>query len=722
MDPQNKFYPWKDFASHLLAVRPRDKMPAFPGWTRYDATLADLEQWSLADYNLGLKTKFFPTFDVDIEDQALAARVTEIIQTKLGQTFRRGRANTGKVALVYRLDDKFDTVRPKQHEFEKGRSIIAVDMLGDGNQFVVQGVHPSNSMYYWTPRVPIFESIPVITAPHADKAIEAVSEFLSSQGWRARGKGTAVKGPVGPAAPSPLGAKASDPALIASALDCLPNPELAYDQWIRVGIAIKAALGDTDEARFLWLKWSAKSAKDVPSVSYDKWDTFQPSGNLGAGTIFTLARSAGWEPPGGYAGAHRAAPAAEFTPMDVSGAGGDPFGVSGTAPKRWDQLVWRPGEPDPWEHIFIPPLERRIWGETINPAPPQPWVVTDWIPDNQVTSLYGLGGVGKSILAQQLATCLALGIPWLGLPVTRPRRVAVFSCEDVFDVYWRRQEAINRVMGVSLTRWDDRVYVHDMAGRDNVLMVFHGDGGGGALTSVWGRLREACRTYRADVAIIDTAAIVFSGNENIRTQVQSFITHCLGALARDMNGAVLLLAHPSKSAVASGAGYSGSTSWHGAVRSMLSLTAYDPNMPEMKKLTRLKGNYQPSSGVGELVLRQMDVAFAVQSEGGAADKAGAEAKFLALLDIALGQRVALSVNKTSPTGTYAPRWMRTNLAEQAGPYRLEDLEAAMSRLLGRGALIPKATLDFKTGSKGKLAEGLCRAPSAPASQDPEDPA
>ena len=49
--------------------------------------------------------------------------------------------------------------------------------------------------------------------------------------------------------------------------------------------------------------------------------------------------------------------------------------------------------------------------------PPRRWIVPEWVPAGVVTGLYGDGGLGKSLLAQQLQTAMAIGEPWLALPV-----------------------------------------------------------------------------------------------------------------------------------------------------------------------------------------------------------------------------------------------------------------------------------------------------------------
>ena len=64
--------------------------------------------------------------------------------------------------------------------------------------------------------------------------------------------------------------------------------------------------------------------------------------------------------------------------------------------------------------------------------PPRPWLVPGWIPREEVTLLYGVGGAGKSILSLQLMVSAALGLPWAGQPVERAKSL-YFSCEERKD-------------------------------------------------------------------------------------------------------------------------------------------------------------------------------------------------------------------------------------------------------------------------------------------------
>ena len=65
-------------------------------------------------------------------------------------------------------------------------------------------------------------------------------------------------------------------------------------------------------------------------------------------------------------------------------------------------------------------------GKTV---PDRPWVVPNWIPHGSVTMINGDGGVGKTLLAQQLMTCCATGRKWLGYETMRCKALGIF-CED----------------------------------------------------------------------------------------------------------------------------------------------------------------------------------------------------------------------------------------------------------------------------------------------------
>ncbi|RXM21657.1 hypothetical protein EO238_27735, partial [Citrobacter sp. AAK_AS5] len=64
------------------------------------------------------------------------------------------------------------------------------------------------------------------------------------------------------------GQKGTLPA-IRSALAQLPNEELDYDSWVRIGMALKGALGG--EGADLFADWSAQAEKNDPATTARSW-------------------------------------------------------------------------------------------------------------------------------------------------------------------------------------------------------------------------------------------------------------------------------------------------------------------------------------------------------------------------------------------------------------------------------------------------------------------
>jgi RecA-family ATPase len=71
------------------------------------------------------------------------------------------------------------------------------------------------------------------------------------------------------------------------------------------------------------------------------------------------------------------------------------------------------------------------------PVQPRAWHVRDIIPAGTVTMLGGDAGVGKSIVALQLAVATAAGVAWLGCE-TAGGGVLYLSAEDGRDELHRR--------------------------------------------------------------------------------------------------------------------------------------------------------------------------------------------------------------------------------------------------------------------------------------------
>jgi putative DNA primase/helicase len=107
-----------------------------------------------------------------------------------------------------------------------------------------------------------------------------------------------------------------------------------YQTWINIGHALKHAFG---EAGFsIWDRWSQKSAKyPGRTKALRRWNSFNPNGSLKLGTVFELAKRAGYTPPRAPKRRQRA-DSPDGPPGDGNGAGGDAGEPGDTRPLiRW---------------------------------------------------------------------------------------------------------------------------------------------------------------------------------------------------------------------------------------------------------------------------------------------------------------------------------------------------------------------------------------------------
>jgi len=237
---------------------------------------------------------------------------------------------------------------------------------------------------------------------------------------------------------------------------------------------------------------------------------------------------------------------------------------------------------------LLPLIDPAAWAEVDVPA--RVWTLHEMILAGQVTYLTGAGATGKSLLGQQLATCVAANTQFLGVDVLLGTAIYV-TCEDDADELHRRQKPIGASMGVSLAELSGRLHLVSLAGAIGNELATFDQLGRMRTTPSWQRLRTTVLATGASFVVLDNVAHLFAGNENIRQQVASFLS-LLNGLALESGAAILLIGHPNKA----GDSFSGSTAWENQVRSRLFLdrvkqtdgTVLDQ---DARTLSRGKANY-----------------------------------------------------------------------------------------------------------------------------------
>lgn len=319
------------------------------------------------------------------------------------------------------------------------------------------------------------------------------------------------------------------------------------------------------------------------------------------------------------------------------------------------------------------------------PVPPRRWLVSEMISASTVTLFSGDGGGGKTTIMLQLAVAVVAAREWFGVsPETGP--VLVISAEDDISEMHRRVVTIASQAGIELSELGG-LHLISLADGDAVMAAAANAAGTISPTGLWRKVGALVRQIKPRLVVLDTLADVFAGNENARGEARQFIG-ILRRLAIEHELAVLLLAHPSLSGLASGSGTSGSTGWSNSVRSRLYLeqikTDGDREVdPDLRKLSVKKSNYGPA-GL-EFRIRWQSGCFIVDGVSARFDKAAAddeaERVFLNLLSAFERQGRDVSPN---PSRSYAPTVFASH--PDARGFGKKAFEGAINRLLADGRI------------------------------------
>jgi RecA-family ATPase len=197
------------------------------------------------------------------------------------------------------------------------------------------------------------------------------------------------------------------------------------------------------------------------------------------------------------------------------------------------------------------------------PSPPR-FIMDPWLPCGYATLLAGHGGVGKSGIALYLFVCIAMGLPFFGVPTER-RRVLYLSCEDREEVLHWRLSRICAYLGISLSDLSGWLDIIDLVGHDTIMYQPGRDGS--PLKGAYQQLSRKIKTHATQLLVVDGISDTYDGNENARAEVKAYVNALL-ALIPPAEGAVVLVGHVPKLVANTNTkeGYSGSTGWHNAVR------------------------------------------------------------------------------------------------------------------------------------------------------------
>jgi DnaB-like helicase N terminal domain/AAA domain len=225
-------------------------------------------------------------------------------------------------------------------------------------------------------------------------------------------------------------------------------------------------------------------------------------------------------------------------------------------------------------------------------APERHWPVPGWLGFDP-TLFAAAGGVGKTLLAQQMATAMAIGRPFIG-QISQPYHSMLVACEDDADEIWRRQERISDQFEIGLDEPGANLVLQTRRGCDSVLLT--PDRGEMRRTRFYEELRQQVNDLGVEVLFLDNVAHLFAGDEMNRSHVTQFVNAMAGLVGGRPFG-VVMLSHISRR---DGSEYSGSAAWENACRMRWYLgTTLPDQKPEegdsqtedVRYLARRKSNY-----------------------------------------------------------------------------------------------------------------------------------
>lgn len=367
-----------------------------------------------------------------------------------------------------------------------------------------------------------------------------------------------------------------------------------------------------------------------------------------------------------------------------------------------DLAQFDPGEVS--EAIAAAAIEMLDWQALAKVKPkPKPFVIPMLAPAGEVTLFTGPGSAGKSLLAQQLATALAAGVPTLHLDMGQAPAIYLTCEDDAEQLHWR-QAHICSALQVPMASLTGKLEVASLRGALDNALGTDGLNGEFVLSPSYHRLAAMVRRSGAKLVALDNVAHLFTGNENDRGEVTRFV-NALNRLAGESGAAIVLLGHPNKS----GDDYSGSTAWLNAVRSHI--TIEHDLQTDMRTVKVRKANYTRMGD--QLRFAWADWAFAHEDDlppdtarmlaNTAKAHAGNDA-FKRCLALCTERNRNVSHN---PGSNYAPQIFAA--MPEAKGVKKADFEAAMERLLTLGAIELDAELwrgpDRKPRRGIRLVEG-----------------
>jgi len=255
----------------------------------------------------GLLTRNNPAVDIDVSDPVLVEKIRNIVYEVTGcyeLKPPRRIGNAPRELLMFRTEEEFQKIQTAGYRLPTDMAgadgkvkASKVEILADGQQFVAYAIHPDTKKPYdWNGGgEPLFvdrANLPVLDESQAREIILRCEELLAQHGEQVE-RGSMDRGLLSERKPAE-NQQATDSIFVMAALGGMPNPDLCFDDWIRLLYSAKGGLGE--DGREAFMAWSAKSHKHDQAFADKEWKKARPT-TIGAGTVIHMAKALGWAPP-----------------------------------------------------------------------------------------------------------------------------------------------------------------------------------------------------------------------------------------------------------------------------------------------------------------------------------------------------------------------------------------------------------------------------------------
>ena len=271
---------WSKMGSIAKVDSQRKLFPIWEGWYKPPQV-----------QTIGIAGRLFPAIDIDVTDPDYADLVQRVAFRVLGETIVRGRSNSGKCLLMYRLDQPCDFITKARLPFQPAVGTpFTVEVLGLGQQYLIEGMHRSGVPYQWsggnTPLLAGAENLPKITPAKIYLFIQELRKelaFLACMPIRdlRGGSRSGVEGDRIDITPKhPM--VAPSPEVLAEALSRISVLDQGFagrEDWERFSRALKTAAGGDEEFyENHYLPWQQVNPENDDDTVHKLWEGHPNSG------------------------------------------------------------------------------------------------------------------------------------------------------------------------------------------------------------------------------------------------------------------------------------------------------------------------------------------------------------------------------------------------------------------------------------------------------------